>query len=87
MQKIETYGGTVSVPHFVQNRKGDQYEVVCRLWEKDILSRVYIKILFPGSSPVECGWVDGRNGSKKNLQSRPVNWARVLSEMIEFESR
>ena len=79
MAAINTFFGTVNYPETISDRK-----VVASLWEKNGKSRVYFKIQFAGSSPVDCGFIDGETGEKA-ISSRPVSWGQALENKVSFQ--
>jgi hypothetical protein len=52
--------------------------------KKNGKSRVYFKVLFSGSTPVDCGYIDGETGHKGAIQSRPVSWGQYLAPQVTF---
>lgn len=79
MAAISTSFGTVTYPETIRDRR-----VTASLWEKNGKSRVYFKINFAGSSPVDCGFIDGETGEKA-ISSRPSSWGGYLSPKVSFE--
>ncbi len=79
MPTIQTSFGTVTYPETISDRR-----VIASIWEKNGKSRVYFKINFAGSSPVDCGFIDGETGEKA-ISSRPVSWGQYLSPKVSFE--
>lgn len=79
MATISTSFGKVTYPETINDRR-----VVASLWEKNGKSRVYFKVLFAGSSPVDCGFIDGQTGERA-ISSRPVSWGNALNSQVSFQ--
>ncbi len=77
-QVINTKFGSVSYPATIKDKK-----VVANLWEKNGVVRVYFKVLFPGSTPVDCGFICGETGAKA-IKSNPVSWGYALAAETSF---
>lgn len=71
----------VSFPETINGKK-----VSASLWEKNGKSRVYFKVLFAGSSPVDCGFICGETGDKA-IKSSPVSWGHRLESEVTFQEK
>lgn len=76
MASITTEYGTVQYPETVSDKK-----VIASVWEKNGNCRIYFKVRFLGSTPVDCGFIDVVTGEKA-ISSRPVSWGQQLSPQV-----
>lgn len=72
---------TISIPTTIADSKGNTYQVEQNTWEKEGKKRVYISVLFAGSSKVNCGYVDLITGAI-GLKSSPAWIAQEVKANI-----
>lgn len=76
MASVQTSFGQIQYPETINDKM-----VIASVWEKGENCRVYFKVRFPGSTPVDCGFIDVKTGEKA-ISSRPVSWGQKLDPQV-----